>query len=91
MAINLGALLCIECSGPHRGLGVHISKVRSLHLDDLDNETLILLLNLGNSVVNEIYEKMMPKCIDSNPPDVSIYNISSKLTISQRATPKCDK
>ncbi len=41
--INLGILVCIECSGKHRGLGVHISKVRSLNLDDLDNETVQLV------------------------------------------------
>jgi len=27
--INLGVLVCIECSGVHRGLGVHLSKVSS--------------------------------------------------------------
>lgn len=33
-SINLGVLMCIECSGIHRNLGSHISKVRSLDLDD---------------------------------------------------------
>ncbi|KAI7835189.1 hypothetical protein BX661DRAFT_135379, partial [Kickxella alabastrina] len=32
-SINLGCLVCIECSGIHRGLGTHVSKVRSLTLD----------------------------------------------------------
>ena len=35
-SINLGIMLCIECSGIHRSLGVHISKVRSVTLDDWD-------------------------------------------------------
>jgi Arf-GAP with SH3 domain, ANK repeat and PH domain-containing protein len=33
VSINLGIILCIECSGIHRSLGTHISKVRSLTLD----------------------------------------------------------
>lgn len=37
-SINLGIMLCIECSGIHRSLGVHISKVRSVTLDDWDAE-----------------------------------------------------
>ena len=29
-SLNLGVLLCIECSGIHRKKGVHISKVRQI-------------------------------------------------------------
>ncbi|XP_077007740.1 arf-GAP with coiled-coil, ANK repeat and PH domain-containing protein 3 [Tamandua tetradactyla] len=55
-SINLGVLLCIECSGIHRSLGVHCSKVRSLTLDSWEPELLKLMCELGNSAVNRIYE-----------------------------------
>ncbi len=44
-SINLGILICLECSGVHRSLGTHISKVRSLTLDKWDPELLIVRLD----------------------------------------------
>ncbi|KAG8035138.1 hypothetical protein G9C98_001628 [Cotesia typhae] len=72
-SINLGITLCIECSGIHRSLGVHYSKVRSLTLDDWEPEILKVMAELGNNVVNNVYEavkisndvtKATPKCIN---------------------------
>ncbi|KAM6442434.1 arf-GAP with coiled-coil, ANK repeat and PH domain-containing protein 2 isoform 3-T3 [Liasis olivaceus] len=55
-SINLGITLCIECSGIHRSLGVHFSKVRSLTLDSWEPELLKLMCELGNDVINRVYE-----------------------------------
>ncbi|XP_013855270.1 arf-GAP with coiled-coil, ANK repeat and PH domain-containing protein 2 isoform X5 [Austrofundulus limnaeus] len=55
-SINLGITLCIQCSGIHRSLGVHFSKVRSLTLDTWEPELLKLMCELGNQVINQIYE-----------------------------------
>ncbi|XP_077467250.1 arf-GAP with coiled-coil, ANK repeat and PH domain-containing protein 2 isoform X2 [Stigmatopora argus] len=55
-AVNLGVTVCIQCSGIHRSLGVHVSKVRSLTLDSWESEQLKLLCVLGNDAINNIYE-----------------------------------
>jgi len=55
--INFGATLCIECGGIHRSLGVHITKVRSIKLDAWEPEILKVMAELGNNIVNRIFEK----------------------------------
>ncbi|KAK7082674.1 Arf-GAP with coiled-coil, ANK repeat and PH domain-containing protein 2 [Halocaridina rubra] len=54
-SINLGITLCIECSGIHRSLGVHYSKVRSLTLDAWEPEVIKVMVELGNTTINDIY------------------------------------
>uniref|UniRef100_A0A146KXR8 Centaurin-gamma-1A n=1 Tax=Lygus hesperus TaxID=30085 RepID=A0A146KXR8_LYGHE len=55
-SLNLGILLCIECSGIHRNLGSHISKVRSLTLDEWPAGHLSVMLSIGNRLANSIWE-----------------------------------
>uniref|UniRef100_A0A8C9SSC3 ArfGAP with GTPase domain, ankyrin repeat and PH domain 2 n=1 Tax=Scleropages formosus TaxID=113540 RepID=A0A8C9SSC3_SCLFO len=55
-SLNLGALICIECSGIHRNLGTHLSRVRSLDLDDWPRELTQVLMAIGNHMANSIWE-----------------------------------
>lgn len=42
LSTNLGILTCIECSGIHREMGVHISRIQSLELDKLGTSELLV-------------------------------------------------
>lgn len=44
LSTNLGILTCIECSGIHRELGVHYSRMQSLTLDVLGTSELLVIL-----------------------------------------------
>ncbi|XP_034249296.1 centaurin-gamma-1A-like isoform X2 [Thrips palmi] len=60
-SLNLGVLMCIECSGIHRNLGSHISRVRSLDLDEWPQGHLSVMLALGNALANGVWEARVPR------------------------------
>ncbi|KAL8608051.1 hypothetical protein ACOMHN_023867 [Nucella lapillus] len=55
-SINLGVVMCIECSGVHRNIGTHISRVRSLDLDDWPPEVTKVMTSIGNYLANSVWE-----------------------------------
>ncbi|XP_053141719.1 arf-GAP with SH3 domain, ANK repeat and PH domain-containing protein 2 isoform X7 [Hemicordylus capensis] len=69
LSTNLGILTCIECSGIHRELGVHYSRMQSLTLDVLGTSELLLAKNIGNAGFNEIMEFCLPgdEIVKPNP------------------------
>ncbi|KAG5979644.1 hypothetical protein E4U55_004928 [Claviceps digitariae] len=69
VSINLGIILCIECSGIHRSLGTHISKVRSLTLDikSFTIDIVEVLLLIGNRVSNMVWEARLDASLKPSP------------------------
>ena len=56
-AVRYGALLCLQCSGHHRSLGVQISCVRSVNMDEWSPEHLLQMLEGGNSQLAAFFDR----------------------------------
>uniref|UniRef100_A0A673LZ81 Arf-GAP with SH3 domain, ANK repeat and PH domain-containing protein 2-like n=1 Tax=Sinocyclocheilus rhinocerous TaxID=307959 RepID=A0A673LZ81_9TELE len=94
LSTNLGILTCIECSGIHRELGVHYSRIQSLTLDVLSTSELLLAKNVGNAGFNEIMEACLTAedVIKPNPSsDMQARKdfIMAKYTEKRFARKKC--
>ena len=57
---KLGVFICINCSGIHRGLGTHITFVRSCTLDTWKPEEVDVMERVGNKKGNEYWEARLP-------------------------------
>ncbi|XP_055018900.1 stromal membrane-associated protein 1-like [Boleophthalmus pectinirostris] len=58
---NLGVFMCIRCAGIHRNLGVHISRVKSVNLDQWTPEQIQSMVEMGNSRAKQVYEAHLPE------------------------------
>lgn len=55
-SVKLGLFICLECSGQHRRMGVHISFVRSTELDKWTAEELKCMQLGGNEVARAFFK-----------------------------------
>jgi len=68
VSTNCGVFLCLECSGIHRSLGVHISKMRSVGLDKWEVETMQEMILTTEKLGNKVWEGSVPPDWKSKKP-----------------------
>ncbi|KAF1815506.1 ArfGap-domain-containing protein [Eremomyces bilateralis CBS 781.70] len=92
-SINLGIIICIECSGIHRSLGTHITKIRSVTLDpsSFTPDVVELILTIGNRVSNMIWESRpvdtIPKPLPTSTREQRLKYITAKYVDRALVTP----
>ena len=67
--------MCIECSGIHREMGVHISRIQSLTLDNVGTSQLLLARHMTNNAFNDVMEASLhcPKLSPNSTMYVNVY------------------
>ena len=55
-SLNLGVFVCIKCSGCHREIGVHITKIKSVELDLWPSKSLTDFAKINNEIANAYWE-----------------------------------
>ena len=81
LSVNLGILVCLDCSGKHRNLGVNYSKIQSLTLDKMGTANLLVARKMGNELFNEAYEGIDPghdKPVPDSPIEIKHTFITRK-------------
>lgn len=59
-SVSFGVFLCTVCASVHRQLGAHISRIKSIKLDNWEDSQIAAMKDMGNRASKQIFEKYVP-------------------------------
>lgn len=59
-SISIGVFLCKSCAGIHRSMGSHISRIKSIKMDNWDRASVNAMGESGNLKAKSFFEKYVP-------------------------------
>jgi hypothetical protein len=78
-AVSYGAMVCLQCAGHHRSLGVNVSTVRSVTMDHWRYDEVVKMLEGGNRQLSAFFQRhaLGRECVEFQSPQLNRSNIAS--------------
>lgn len=86
-SVSHGTLLCLDCAGKHRSLGVHVSFVRSIHMDTWSHVQVEMMRQSGNAQIREFFCKMQIE----NSPIETLYRSKAAAHYREKLKERAEK